>query len=152
MPLKKIRRRVGDVLAIPLSDGMYGFGLVLPDPLMAFYDLQCESIPALEMITNSPIAFKIWTHNTPITSGQWERIGRITCLDELLEEPLCYKKDLISGELTIYRNSTQEEVPATVQECEGLECAAVWAPEHILDRLQDHFAGRPNIWVESLRP
>jgi hypothetical protein len=27
----------------------------------------------------------------------------------------------------------------------------VWAAEHVEDRLRDHYAGRPNQWVESLR-
>lgn len=27
----------------------------------------------------------------------------------------------------------------------------VWSPEHVEDRLRDHFAGRPNKWEESLR-
>jgi len=33
----------------------------------------------------------------------------------------------------------------------GLERAAVWGPSHVEDRLRDHYAGRKNKWVESLR-
>jgi len=40
---------------------------------------------------------------------------------------------------------------ASRAECEGLERCAVWEPEHVEDRLRDHFAGKPNVWVESLR-
>lgn len=43
------------------------------------------------------------------------------------------------------------EEPASRQELEGLEVAAVWDPEHVEDRLRDHFSGRPNKWVESIR-
>ncbi|WP_448115483.1 hypothetical protein [Mesorhizobium amorphae] len=32
----------------------------------------------------------------------------------------------------------------------GLECAAVWDPEHVVDRLRDPADGRPNKWVERL--
>jgi hypothetical protein len=42
--------------------------------------------------------------------------------------------------------------PATPEECAGLEPAAVWEPEHIADRLQDAFAGRPNHWLEEMIP
>ena len=28
--------------------------------------------------------------------------------------------------------------------------AAVWDPQHVEDRLRDHFAGLPNKWVQSL--
>ena len=41
---------------------------------------------------------------------------------------------------------------AIAEECVGLERAAVWEPEHVEDRLRDHFAGRSNRWVESLKP
>jgi hypothetical protein len=39
---------------------------------------------------------------------------------------------------------------ATREETEGLEPAAVWEPEHIADRLEDHYAGRPNRWLKSM--
>jgi len=39
----------------------------------------------------------------------------------------------------------------TRKESQGLEAAAVWEPEHIEDRLRDHFDGKPNKWLESLR-
>ncbi len=37
------------------------------------------------------------------------------------------------------------------EECESYERLAVWDASHVEDRLRDHFEGRPNIWVESLR-
>jgi hypothetical protein len=36
--------------------------------------------------------------------------------------------------------------------CEGLEPAAVWEPERIADRLDDHFAGRPTRWLKDMMP
>jgi hypothetical protein len=41
--------------------------------------------------------------------------------------------------------------PAARAECEGLERFAVWDPTQVEDRLRDHFAGRPNKWVESMK-
>jgi len=69
-------------------------------------------------------------------------------------EPFFYKQDAITGRLALYHStfaSTNWERPASREECAGLEAAAVWEPEHVEDRLRDHFAGRPNKWVESLR-
>jgi len=42
-----------------------------------------------------------------------------------------------------------EEISRT--EADELEQAAVWSPNHIEDRLRDHFAGVPNQWVEIMR-
>jgi hypothetical protein len=148
----KVRRNVGDVVAIPLGDGTYGFGRVLLEPLMAFYDLKEGNIPDLEKIIAAPTAFVVYVMNHAVTDGSWPVVGSASLDENLLVEPLFFKKDRISQRLSIYRDSTGEETPATPEQCEQLECAAVWEPAHIIDRLIDHFAGRRNKWVESLRP
>lgn len=149
---KKTRRRIGDVVAIALKDGSFAFGRVLMEPLMAFYALRAERIPTLTDIVSSNIAFKVCVMNYAITHGDWPVLGNIPLEKSLTAEPLFFKRDSITGALSIYRDSTGEEVPATAEECAGLECAAVWEPEHVLDRLEDFFAGRPNKWVKSLAP
>ena len=87
-----------------------------------------------------------------VKRGIWQVIGHVPLTEDLKEEPWFFKKDDISGVLTFYRNSTGEEIPATRRDCESLECAAVWEVEHVVERLQDHFAGRRNAWVDSMRP
>jgi hypothetical protein len=149
---KKIRRTEGSVIAIPLPDGTYGYGRVLRAPLIAFYGLQSEQILPVETVLTSAVAFTVCVSYQPITDGHWPVIGEAPLSPELLIEPLFYKKDPLSGALTIYRDSSGEEIQATKEQCANLECAAVWGMNHILDRLQDHFAGRPNKWVQSLRP
>jgi hypothetical protein len=89
--------------------------------------------------------------NYSVTDGIWPIIGHEPLSQELLQEPLLCKKDAITGQLTIYRDSTGEEISATQEQCEKLEIAAVWEPSHVEDRLRDHFAGRPNKWANSLR-
>ncbi len=39
--------------------------------------------------------------------------------------------------------------PATKEECKGLERSAVWTPEGIQRRLNDHYAGRKNYYIEK---
>jgi hypothetical protein len=57
-------------------------------------------------------------------------------------------KHYSSGQLARYQDDT--ESPATPDECKGLECAAVWDPIHVEERLQDVRDGRPNQIVEGL--
>lgn len=149
---RKARRKVGDVVVVPLGDGTYGFGRVLREPLMAFYALRTTAIPAVQDILLSPVAFIVGVMNYAVTQGIWQIIGNSPLDEKLSEEPLFFKKDLVSGVLSIYRDSTGEEMPATPEQCENLECAAVWEPNHVIDRLKDHFAGQQNKWVESMRP
>lgn len=148
----KVARTVGDVVAVPLGDDSYGFGLVLAEPLMAFYDFKSDKVPPLRDVVAAPIAFSVWVMNYAVTDGVWSIVGHLPN-DELPSmDPLFFKKDRISGKLTVYRGGNDVEVPATREQCSGLEAAAVWNPEHIADRLRDHFLGKPNKWVESMRP
>jgi Immunity protein 26 len=149
---KKIRRGQGDIVAIPLSHGAYGYGRVLREPLIAFYDLRSREILPLEDVLRFPVAFTLPVMNYPITDGSWPVVGNAPLTPNLLDEPLFFKKDPITGALTIYRDSSGEEISATKEQCAELECAAVWEPYHIIDRLQDHFSRRPNKWVDDLRP
>lgn len=149
---KKIRCIPGSVIAIPLRDGHFSYGRILQEPLIAFYDLRSHDILPIESVLPLSIIFTLYVMNYPITDGDWKVIGNAPLTSELLEEPFFFKKDPISGALTIYQDSSGKEIPATREQCANLECAAVWEPHHILDRLQDHFAGRPYRWIESMRP
>jgi hypothetical protein len=88
--------------------------------------------------------------NHAITSGRWSRVANAPLDAALLQPPTFFKQDVMNPNLlSLYRAG--EETPASRDECEGLERAAVWEPEHIEDRLRDHYHGRPNKWVESLK-
>lgn len=61
-------------------------------------------------------------------------------------------QDIIDpSQFSIYNPNNGEIIRATKEECSGLERSAVWEPEHVEDRLIDHFENRPNKWVESLK-
>jgi hypothetical protein len=79
----------------------------------------------------------------PLTDGERAVVDRRAKQDPISKALSIYQEDPVAG--------TFGETPATAQECAGLEVAAVWDPEHVEDRLRDHFDGRPNIWVESIR-
>jgi len=118
-------RRLGDVVAIPLSDGRHGFGLVLNEPLTAFHEcISAPPFPELAEIAASPVAFRIWVAKPAIMF--WPIIGHIAVPDALLEPPLFCKRDAITGRLSITEGGFSER-PASTEECVGLEAAAVWS-------------------------
>ena len=146
---KKIKRKVGDVLAIKLEDGSFSFGRVLEEPLIAFYDCKSVDKLSLEEIVSKPIIFKVWVMNSAVESGRWEVLGNEP-LDQGLEEiPKFFKQSPLNKKFSIYYQGV--ETPSTKEECQELERAAVWDPEHVEDRLRDHYEGVPNQWVESLK-
>lgn len=146
--MKGQKRISGSVVRVPLDGDLYGYGLVLDEPLIAFFDIRASVEQPLDDIVASPVLFKLWVMNSAITRGRWEVVGKVGVPEEMRQSPVFFKKDAMNGKLTLYHDG--QETPATREQCVELECAAVWEPQHVEDRLRDHFAGRPNKWVASL--
>src|SRR5579883_2771219 len=140
MTQRRQKRREGDLILIPLGENLFGYGRVLREPLIAFYDCSTTNDAPPGKLTEFPTVFVIFVMNHSITRGRWRVIGHEPLSGELLKEPLFYKQNPITGQFSIYRDSTGEEVPATQQDCEKLELAAVWEPEEVEDRLRGHFS------------
>jgi hypothetical protein len=145
--MKRIKE--GDVVSVKLANGKFSFGRVLKNPLMAFYDLVSDVPTDAAVVIESPVAFKTWVVNKAMRSGRWPVIGHYPLSDELLKPVTFAKRDPISKAISTYVDG--KETRASIDECKGLESAAVWSAEHVEDRLQDYFEGRPNKWVESMR-
>jgi hypothetical protein len=80
----------------------------------------------------------------------WVVVGNAPLDDSLLNPPPRFIQDALRKDLfRIYEKG--QFSPATKEECIGLEREAVWDPTHAEDRLRDHYAGRKNKWVESLK-
>ncbi|WP_373276479.1 Imm26 family immunity protein [Sphingomonas kyungheensis] len=153
-PGSKVRRREGDLLKIDLGGGHQSYAQVAAGPLMIFFERASADDLAPEDVSRLPVLFRLWVANHAVTHGRWPVIGRVPLNPESRVEPFFYKQDVMTGRLSLYHSTFAApnwERAATYAECAGLEAAAVWEPEHVEDRLRDHFAGRPNKWVESLR-
>jgi len=152
MPTKpKRQKRVpGDIVRINLSDGHHTYARVLPDASFAFYDSRVKEDLSVEAIIKLPILFQLGVMDYAVTRGFWPVVGNIPLEPELLIPlPKFIQDPLKPTSFSIYFDG--EIKPAPRKQCEGLESCAVWDPEHVEDRLRDHFAGHPNNWVESLR-
>ena len=144
------QRKVGDVYQINLGDRTHCYAMALGEATFAFFDLRTTRRVDVSHICQSPILFKVAVMRHAVTRGRWKRVGHKSLSDAEARPPAQFIRDrLASGRYKIYEDG--EIRNATRKECEGLEAAAVWDPEHVEDRLRDHYAGRPNKWVESLR-
>lgn len=150
-PSNRQRRKVGNFLAILDVEGVYYFGRELRGGVVAFYDLKMKNIPEVSKIAQTNVLFSVPVMDYAIKNGRWKIIGNYELEENLAKSSNFYMQDVITGSFSIYKEGGQI-IPATRSEIEGLECAAVWDPEHIESRLRDHFAGVPNIWFESLKP
>jgi len=140
----------GNLFEVALPDGGLAYGMVIDFPLVAFFDRRFTERPLIANILSCPTAFRIWIMRSCLKRTGWPVIGFAAVPEPLSEPPTFYKFDTVSHRFSTYR--AQIEIPATREECLGLEGAAVWSAVHVESRLDDHFAGRPNKWVEQLNP
>jgi hypothetical protein len=150
---KRVKRVVGDVVAIPLNENHdFGLGVVLAEPLMGFFHTSFKTgqEPAMTEVLRLSMAFRIWVMRQPVVDGTWPVLGKIEVLPEWASKPRFFKEDPINRKVTIYSKGV-ERLPEP-GEVDDLECAAVWSACHVVDRLNDLLAGRPNKWVQSMRP
>lgn len=138
-------------MAIPLGSGQFGYCRALTFPNAEFYDLRSDIVLDANKVVEAPVAFRIWVMKYAFTGRRWKRLGNVSLRPTETGKIWWYFKDHDNGEFFRTRDGL-EEIPASWSEVQHLECAAVWDPEHIEDRLRDHFGGRPNKWVESLKP
>lgn len=137
MTLERQKWKNGAVLQVD-AHGHSCLAQMLTLPEIAFFDPSCPD----------RVLFRLWVHKSAYTTGRWLIVDQRPITDELSTQVPRFKKDPISGKLSIYLN--ERETPATQEECLKLESAAVWDPEHVEDRLRDHCENRENVWVKSL--
>jgi hypothetical protein len=139
------------MMAIPLGDGTYGYCRALRFPNVAVYNHRSQVLLKSDDVLGKEVAFRISIMRSAFTGKRWKRIGQVPLSVSEKSEAVWYFMQDPDGNLFKTRDWL-ERIPATWSEIQGLECAAAWDPEHVEDRLRDHFAGRPSKWVESLKP
>jgi hypothetical protein len=145
---RRQRRVIGAVLKVPLSGRWHAYAWTLPEVDFALFDLRTDDDVSADEVVTYPIAFRVGVNGSANLDGRWLRVGKVAPPAAILAPVPKFIQDSISGAFSIYLAGDIR--PATRSECLALERCAVWAPEHVEDRLRDHFAGHRNKWVESL--
>ncbi len=148
------RQRIqsGAIVKIPLGDGSHTYGRLLIKPYIEVYDsVTRDEIRDLARIVASPVLFTVSVFDRAITQGRWPIVGRLPYDEETAEMPLQFLQDAANPRRCRLIDAWGNITPASIEECTGLERAAVWEAEHVEDRIRDHYAGRPNMWAESLK-
>lgn len=123
-----------------MNDGRFCFGKILPDT-WGFYDVISDSETVSdEQLHKAGFAFKIWVTLFPIKKGTWKIISHQHLTSDEQEPQYFYKQDRLNNKL--WKTLTgDDKAPVSIEECELLEIAAVYDPEHVLERLEYHFRG-----------
>src|SRR5689334_5921105 len=86
------RRRVGDIVKIPLGDGAHTFAHVLPEASFAVYDSRCLEMSTLGDLIHRPILFFVAVMHRAVKTGRWQVVGQ-TNTDALPTRPPTFIQD-----------------------------------------------------------
>lgn len=138
------QRTVGAFVRIPLGNDTFSYARILDDASFAIYDIRTNKKEVeLEYLASFPVLFIVAVYNDAVTSCHWLKVGKLPIEENLQVLPPKFIQDQLNPKkFSIYEQG--QDRPATREECEGLERSAVWEPEHVEQRIRDHFAGVPN--------
>ncbi|MFD2232105.1 Imm26 family immunity protein [Alkalimarinus sediminis] len=144
---KKQRRTIGSIFKLPVDD-YFVHGQILDDTEIVVFDTKGRKIEDPGEIVLQPILFRVSANSDAILDGHWLKIGKAKISKELSKPIPRYIQDALSPDkYEIYERGVTRK--ATRDECLGLECVAVWAVNHVTDRVRDHYNGVPNVWLQQ---
>ncbi|MBL0048944.1 MAG: hypothetical protein IPP32_12705 [Bacteroidetes bacterium] len=151
--MAKQRITEGSIIEINIENQYYVYAQILVKGLgYAFFDYKSkEKLTDFSILRQSKVLFIVMVYNDVITQGKWLKVGKLEIREDLKNQPMKYIQDAINpNNFELYNPNTGEVIKATREQCEGLECAAVWESNHIEDRIRDYYLGVPNIWLKLL--
>jgi hypothetical protein len=134
--MAKVKYSIGDIVMIPVSDGLYVFGRLMQDASIAIYSFLSKGIVDVHQLVGKEVLFDPGVFDTNIANGQWKIIGSIpfSNADESWPTPK-YIRDVINpNKYRIYCKG--EMKPASEQEVEGLEKQVMYKPEELVDEIK----------------
>jgi hypothetical protein len=105
----------------------------------------------VEQIVRSPVLFVVAVSAAAYRSGRWQRVGWVPLLATAVAIPEFFRQDIFDPRQCQVVDHLGHSRTATPEECVGLERDAVWAAEHIEERVRDHSQNRPNAHLEVMK-
>ena len=147
---KRQQRTIGALVQVPLKSGFHAYARILEEEI-AFYDIYTKNDLPEDEIIKLPILFITTVIDDAITKGFWPKVSKaIPLTKDLIETPPKYTQNRLN--LSKYKiHYTSKTVQATKEECIGLECWIIWSAEQMEKRLNDHYTGKKNPYVEHIK-
>jgi len=150
--MKKQQWQEGAIISIPVEEKRQCFGLLLEKPFVAFYleRFAMSIVPTGEVLKKVNDTLVLGIYSDIILKGTWRIVGEATLLLRNISIPDFYIHDKTTDAYFIY-SKDGKITPSTKERCEGLETAAIWDTNHVIDRLKSTFGGETDIWTNSIK-
>jgi hypothetical protein len=146
---KRQQRTIGAIVSVPIENYSV-HAQVLADTDMVFFDSRNKADQPLADILSSNVLFRVGVNSDAILDGRWIKVGKAEISQEHLIPVSRFIQNALNPEkFEIYTGGTTRS--ASKDECKNLDRCAVWAVNHIEDRIRDHYNGVENVWVEQMR-
>lgn len=140
----------GGVLKVPLPGEEFAYAVMLAAfPYVAFYG-EDEGLVDQQPPIGQPL-FVVAVQKNTYSGGGWGPILFRLEESDLPPIPSFFRQNVMRAEDCLIVDASGGTRKASPAECVGLERSAVWAAVHIESRLHDHYANRPNAFLESMR-
>lgn len=144
----------GAILEIEIENQYYVYAQILKKGLgYAFFNNKfVRKLNDYEVLNKTPILFIIMVYDDVVLKGKWVKVAKLPIREELLNLPMQFIQDKHNPQnFELYNPNTGEISIAKKEQCIGLESAAVWAQNHVEERIRDYYLGVPNAWLEQLK-
>ena len=148
--IERVRRKAGSVLRIPCDGNTSAYAMITSNARLLCFDYW-DSGEGTDF-RSLPVLWVLWVRYQDLLSKRWAVVDRID--PEIYQEwfdPDYFIQDPINKKLKLTKDGTDPR-PATLEQCKGLERAAVWDARHVEDRFIAHIQGIPCKWVEPIQP
>ncbi|MFC7531846.1 hypothetical protein [Actinoplanes sp. GCM10030250] len=140
----------GAVFKVPAGDGDFAYGVMLSDfPYVAFYSKDTsfgdDGVPSEQPM------FVLVVAKAAYAKGGWGEPLRVLPAGAVHPIPRFFWQSPVNRNDCKIVEPIKHRVTASPGDCVGLESEAVWADVHIASRISDTYAGRPNLFAESLK-
>ena len=133
---KKIRYRIGDIVAIPIEDHGVSYARIFRDATLAVLDcFSSEILEFNELPPARPVFFAAFFDDA-IVDGTWPIVGHqpFENDDESWPPPRMVRDVLDSSRFRIYERGEIRE--ATAEEVKFLESASMYKPNQLVERIR----------------
>lgn len=145
--VKRVNPNPGAILEIDLGDGHNTYARFLSDIRLAVYDARSKGPTDPIQATSKPVLFVVHTWDKAIKDGRWPVVAELPLAEGEFSSIRSFTQDPVNPEecqILVQVGQRCDSHKATIEECEGLERSAVWAPEQLVRRIADHYSGVPN--------